>query len=227
MATEAIKKLDIVEIAMKKRRLKLYEKISRGDVLTRAELTELKKYEDGEGINPGIVESWKDIQRVFGVSEMTVSRWIKQGMPALKDGKFSIVEIQTWRNTREGKAKPETGKVQGNTSRKEAAEADYREYKAELARIEVATKNGELVKMSEVEAGLIQVSMAIKMALLRLPTILAPRLQGLEPRHIEKEVREQIETIIDSISKEKIFATREKKNASNSRKTKNMDSKRK
>ena len=96
-----------------------------------------------------------------------------------------------------------------------------------IARIEVATKKGELVKMSEVEAGLIQVSMAIKMALLRLPTILAPRLQGLEPRHIEKEVREQIETIIDSISKEKIFATREKKNAGNSRKTKNMDTKRK
>lgn len=206
MATQSEKKLDIVDIAMKKRRLKLYEKVSRGDTLSRAELRELKKFEDGE-TDPGIVDSWKDIERVFGVSEMTVSRWIKNGMPTRPDGKFCIVDIQEWRNS------PGSRKATAPGKDKQQLSWDDRWRRARALEYEqrVKEKNGDLVTLKEIEDGLVQSFMAIKQALLRLPQTLAVRLENKDQRDILLESTELINGIITMISQERIFTQYKKK----------------
>jgi hypothetical protein len=208
MTTQPWHKLNIVEIAMKKRKLKLYEKISRGDVVTRAELKELKKYEDGD-TDPGILETWKDIHRVFGVSEMTVARWVKLGMPTRPDGKFNIVDIQSWRNTRDV-----SGKQKGKASNKKAGkdwEQEYRKHKALREERRNMLEAGELVTIKEIEEGLVRVSTAIKQTLLRLPHIFAVRLENKDQREILTESTDLINGVINMIAQERIFEQYSKK----------------
>ena len=197
-------KPNLLEIAQKQREVKMLEKIQKGIPLTQAEMKELAKYQNGE-VSPGIVQSQEQVAKVFEVTSRTVANWVKDGMPITKDGFYDLVEIQSWRFHRHNS--------RGSKDKDIDWDAKYREYKARLEESKFKAMIGELVPMREVEAGLIEISIAIKRALLSLPRTVAPRLTGLEPREIETIIRERVEEIINLFAQDKIFND----------KTKNLD----
>ena len=210
MMTDAINKPNLIEIAKKQREVKLIEKMQKGIPLSQSEMKELAKYQDG-GSLPGILDSQDQVAKVFRVTSRTVANWVKDGMPVTKEGRYDIVEIQTWRFHKKNKKR--TGDEDDDW------DAKYREYKAKLEQIKFKTTIGELIPMREVEAGLIQISIAIKRALLALPRSVAPRLVGLESREIENILRERVEEIINLFAQDNIF----KKDDKAQEKTKNLD----
>lgn len=201
-------KPNLLEIARQQRHVKIIEKMQMGMPLTQSEMKELAKYEGGES-SPGIVDSQEQVAKVFRVSVRTVANWAKDGMPVTKEGRYDIVEIQAW--------KFHKGRKKGNQN--DDWDAKYREYKAKLEEIKLKTTIGELIAMREVEAGLVEISIAIKRALLALPRSVAPRLVGLEPREMEGIIRERVEEIINLFAQDKIF----KKDDKSQEQTKNMD----
>lgn len=201
MTQQPGKKLDIVEIAMAKRKISLYEKVSQGKALTRAELRELKKFEDGQEKDPGVLETWADIQKVFGISEMTVSRWVKDGMPQRPDGTWSVMDIQTWKHERELSKHNKS-----SDGKREDWDERYRKAKALEAEQRLKERSGELISLSEIESGLVQVMLALKQSLMRLPHILATRLENKDAREIMAEVTEVVTGLITSMAQERIFA---------------------
>jgi len=187
-------KPNLLEIAQKQREVKMLEKIQRGIPLTQSEMKELAKYQNGD-IAPGTVTSIEQVAKVFEVTPRTVSNWVKEGMPK-KDNRYDLVEIQSWRFHRRHATK---------NGEEINWDAKYREYKARLEEGKFKAMIGELVPMREVESGLIEVSIAIKRALLSLPRTVAPRLVGLEPREIEGIIRERVEEIIKLFATDKVF----------------------
>ena len=216
MTTNEPKKLDILEVARRSRHVKILEKLQRGIAPTQAELKELIKYEGGSDLGPGILESQEQVAKVFSVSLRTVSYWTREGMPVRSDGKYDITQIQGWRFKRSEK-KPNARKAY------EDWDAKYREYKARREEIKLKLTEGELVSRREVEGGLVQISIAIKRALLALPRAVSPRLVGLETREIETIIRERVEEIINLFAKDEIFGESNNRNAKGRKKAKNMD----
>ncbi len=212
MTTNVNDKPNLLEIARQQRHVKIIEKMQRGISLTQAEIKELAKYEGGDS-SPGIVENQENVAKLFCVSTRTIANWAKDGMPVTKDGRYNIIEIQAWRFDKANKQRA------GNKKSPEDWLLRYREFKAKLEEIKLKTTIGELVSKREVEAGLIQISIAIKRALLALPRAVAPRLVGLEPREMEGIIRERVEEIINLFAQDRIF----KKDDKAQEKTKDMD----
>ena len=216
MTTNDPKKPDILELARRSRHVKILEKLQRGIPPTQAELKELVKYEGGSELGPGILENQEQVAKVFSVSLRTVSYWAREGMPVRGDGKYDIKQIQGWRFKR-SEQKPNAKKAYENW------DAKYREYKARLEEIKLKTAIGELVSRREVEAGLVQISIVIKRALLSLPRAVSPRLVGLETREIESIIRERVEEIINLFAKDEIFGESNSRNIKGREKAKNLD----
>lgn len=210
-------------MARKRRHVKILEKLHKGDAPTKSEIKELADYEGGEP-DPGIVDNQDQVAHVFGVSVRTVANWVKDGMPVMKDGKYDIAEIQAWRFLKKGGNK----KASKTSKNGENWDSKYREYKARFEEIRLKQALGELVSKREVETGLIQISIAIKRALLSLPRSVAPRLMGLEPREIEKVLRQSVEDIINLFAQDKIFGDvktekKKKKHVKSRKKAKHLD----
>ncbi len=199
-------KPNLLEIAQKQREVKMLEKIQRGNPLTQSEMKELARYQNG-GASSNLAESQEQVAKVFKVTSRTVANWVKEGMPVTKDGQYDLLEIQSWRFHRRFSKDADGKEVDWD--------AKYREFKARIEEGKFLTMIGQLISMQEVEDGLIQISTEIKRALLSLPRSLAPRLGGLEPREIEKVIRERVEEVINLFAKDRIFQKNEK--------TKDMD----
>jgi len=211
MAGNEPNKPNLLEIAKKQREVKLIEKMQKGMALTPSEMKELAKYQDG-GSLPGVLSTQDQVAQVFRVSTRTVANWAKDGMPVTKEGHYDILEIQTWK----------FNKGRKSTGKNDDWDATYREYKAKVEQIKFKTMIAELISMREVEDGLVQVSIAIKRALLSLPRMVAPRLVGLEVREIENILRERVEEIINIFAKDQIFK-KGKSDDSDGEKTKDLD----
>lgn len=209
-------------MAKKLRHVKIVEKLHKRQPPTQSEIKELAKYEEGE-LPTGVVESQEQVAKIFGVSHRTVERWFQDGAPVLRNGRYSIVDIRDWKIARTTKS----GKKKKEGADGEDWEERYRRAKALREERKESLESGEVVLKSEVEAGLIQASVAVKRSLLTLPRVLAPILQGMEPREIEKTVRIKVEDIINMFSKEQIFSKKKESHAGNDRKAKHLDRKRK
>lgn len=191
--TKAAPKLDIVEMAKKKRHIHLLSKMQKNQSLSKGEIEELRKYEKGSPA-PGIVDSQEKVAKVFHVSTRQVRYWIKDGMPVLGDDTYDITAIQAWRILKKEK------KAAGGKAEPEGWDSKFRKMKALLAEIEYKKQLGELVPRDEVMSGLIQRIIAVKTAFLSLPQTVAPQLIGLEPRQIEIILTEHIGIIIKNFS---------------------------
>ena len=186
------KKFDVVEIAKKKRHAYLLEKLQKSS-LTKSELEELKQLEHTE-LPAGVVESQKDVAKTFGVSVRTIRNWVKNGMPARKDGGYDLSEIYRWKLEKDG----ETG---DEGKQKHHWEIHYRQYKALLAEIDYRKALGELVTREEVEEGRIQRILTVKKALLGLPARLAPQVVNLDIKKAEEIIKIRIEEIINDFAR--------------------------
>jgi len=184
------KKLDVLEVAKKKRHLALLEKVQRGKALSRSELRELKGFEGKSQLPAGQVETVEQVGKAFGVTRRTVHRWIDEGMPKSEEGGYDLIEIQAWRTLRGAQNQDATKKE------KEDWDSRYRQYKALLAEIEYQKRIGDLIPKEEVEAGMINRITAIKMQFLALPKRVAPQLEGLTVMEREALLSDRLKEII-------------------------------
>ena len=219
--TEAVKKPDIVKIAKNRRHIKIVEDLQQGKTLTPAEIRELAIYETEDDSQDTVLwVSQVQVAKLFKVDTRTVRNWIDAGMPVAKKGKYNLAEIVAWKMMRE---KPSSADAAGWIAKWHEARACITGYKAELEEMKVKEFKGALISRGEVERGLVQVSIAIKQALLALPRAIAPRLIGLEAREIETVLRERVEEIINLFAKGQIFGSPSKRVKKYHRKAGDMD----
>lgn len=184
------RKLDILEVATKKRHLALLEKVQRGKALTGAEMRDLKRLEGPADLSAGQVTSLEAVANAFKVSLRSAQRWASEGMPVSSEGVYDLIEIQAWRHT----------KSEISSSDNKSWETAYRKFKALLAEIEYQKRIGDLVPREEVEAGMIDRITAVKMQFLALPQRLAPQLDGLDVNEREALLTDRIEEIIQEFA---------------------------
>jgi len=89
-------KLNIIEMAKKKRHIYLLEKLQKNQPLSRAEINELGPLEQGS-IPLGYVATQEEVAEIFTVSARTVRRWVENGMPRDPQG-YNIKKISEWCN---------------------------------------------------------------------------------------------------------------------------------
>jgi phage terminase Nu1 subunit (DNA packaging protein) len=198
MNTEKPQKPNIVEMARKRRHVKILEKLHKGEAPTKSEIKELADYEGGQP-DPGIVDNQDQVAHVFGVSVRTVQHWVKDGMPVMKGGKYDIKEIQAWKFLRK----------KGPKSRKSAEaiaenwENKYREYKAKLAEIDLKKAMGELIPKAAAKETLKSLVRAFKKKVLAMPRQLSIQLEGLDAVEIQEALELRINQILTEFSKGK------------------------
>ncbi len=203
MTTDPTIKPNVVEMAKKKRHIKILEKLQKGQQPpTKAEVKELETYERGQP-DPGTVETQEQLARIFGKSVRTIANWAKDGMPQRSDGRYSITDIQLWRmdkNLQQRSVDDHGDKVQRSV-------AKYRDIKARREEIKLKKELGELIPREQVETGLIQLATVLKINFLSLPRTLAPQLVGMEPREIEAILDQNIKHIINRFGTGEVFVT--------------------
>lgn len=197
MENETQKRPGILEVAKKKRHLFLLQKLSQGKHLSRSELKELEKFEDGK-LPAGIVDTQEKLAKVLGVSARTVQYWEKDGLPRTKQGFYDLKMVQEWRFSNDKR-----NKKKGSKKKDIDYESEYRKYKAQLAKMDLEERKGQLVPVRDVEHEVIQEFLRIKQRLLFLPKIIAAQTVGLNIRKVESVCRSRIEEIINGFAQGK------------------------
>lgn len=189
------RKMDIVQIAKKKRHLDILSRLQQGKPISRNDIEELKGYENDMAGN--FLKTPEDVAEKFGVSKRTIYRWIDAGMPG-QPGKYVLSDIQVWKNSinKDGLSKASSKVDWGER---------YRRAKALGAERINAVEEGKLMPIADVEEQLISIFGAVKSKLLAISRSVAPVLEGEDIRRREKIIREAIEGAITDISLNKIF----------------------
>ncbi len=164
------------------------------------------KVDPAAGPAEGIVDTHESVARSFGVSVRTVRNWAADGMPVLRDGRYSIAEIQAWRFRR-------NNKVVADDKQGKNWDEEYRRLKALKEGVKYKKEIGELFEKADIEKGLIDLFTAVKTLFLSMPKAVSPQLQGLDARQIESILSIRIKEIITMISSEKIFSQNKSKYA--------------
>lgn len=151
------------------------------------------KIENPKSDDPFIKTS-KEAGAYCGVTDRTIRRWAADGMTTTPEGYYIKAELDEWKAAG---GRPGSGMLFDAKDRKEAADADFKGYKAKLAAIDLAIAEGKYIPKEEVEAGRIARIQAVKRALLGLGRRLAPQLAGMsEPRLVETTINECVRDII-------------------------------
>ena len=189
------KKPDIISMARKKRHILLLEKLQKNKPLSKAELRELEGYE-GAKLAPGTVTTQEDVAKAFGVTERTVSRWIRAGMPKAKAGHYKLIKIKEWRAAKLNKHKSSKAIKPDKNNWDER----FRKAKAQKAELDYQQAIGRLVSIDEIEAGRIERILIVKKALLSLPKDVAPQITGMDPREVQSFLDKRIREVIAKFS---------------------------
>lgn len=197
--------VDAVDIAQRQRHLFLLNKIKSNQALTKTELDELGEYErkqkaKGRGTKgkaaaaaEQIIWSQKEAAEYVDRDVRTIRRWLKDGMSQVQaDGRIGYHKaVLEFFKASEGKS-PLPAR-----QRDLEAQADLRETKAKLAKLELAIKEGELIRKDEIEQQRVQRILIVKRALRGFGRKLAPRLAKIKsPRKIQALIDSDIVTII-------------------------------
>lgn len=188
------KKVNVIELAEKKRHLHLVEKMQKGKTLSPAELKELKRLESGAA-PAGIVDTQEDVAKCFGVSTRTVAYWSRDGMPVREDGRFELAAILRW--------KKERGEDQsrGNGNPKDKWDEKDKKFKSMQRELDFKKKSGELIEARDVEKTAFECARKIRDNFLMLPDRLSPILAAetdqLKVKNIlSNEIREILKGLI-------------------------------
>jgi phage terminase Nu1 subunit (DNA packaging protein) len=183
-------------MAKKKRYIHLLSKLQSNKSLSKSELKELEQYEKSDSA-PGVVHTQDDIAKAFDVTERTVRRWIRDGMPVAQDGSYSLLDIKEWRERRSKKGSKKTKPEDADQPNWESR---FRRAKALKAELDYKRAHGELISVEEVEAGRVERILVVKKALLGFPKQVAPQLAGLGPREIQTILDQRIREVIAKFS---------------------------
>ncbi len=196
------KSQNIIEIARKKRYISLVEKLSSGS-LSAKELKELEEFEKTERKNESdIIDGTVDLPTISVYLEKSprmVRRYIKQGMPVIRDSqgeisRFKVGEVFKWLYASQN---PEDGT-------KDFWENEYRKNRAKLSELELKEKERELIPFADHVSIIKNQIRGIKSGFLRLPKYIAPKLQHEDPKVICEILDMELRGIINQFAGVKI-----------------------
>ena len=146
-------------------------------------------FADGE-----LVKSQRLAGRYAGVSERTVRRWVKAGMPRTAAGHYFKAMLDVYKSN-EG-SQPTEAKKKGQT-----ADAEYKDAKAKLMQMDLDVREGQLVPLGEIEQGRVQRILAVKRALMGQGRKLGPQLANTrDARKCQKIIDDDNRAIIEAFS---------------------------
>ncbi len=195
------KRTNLAEIARKKRYISLVEKMGRGSALSAKEIKELEGFEKSDGVknevstNDGTVDLVA-ISLYLDKSTRMVRRYISQGMPVIRDDsgeitRFKVSEVFKWYYS--GKGADEDGG-------KEYWDNEYRKSRAQINKLLLKEKEGELIAFEEHASIVKNQIRGIKTGFLRLPKHVAPKLYQQDPKVICDILDEEIRFIINQFA---------------------------
>ena len=194
-----------MEIAEKQRHIHLLDKVRNNRALTKKELEELagleeknkkKKAKKTNGKNARaaeiaaaeLISTQKDAANYAGVSTRTIRRWANEGMLTVTaDGKKKFIKSQLDFFKRNAGKEATEEKKKG-----QMADAQYKDAKAKLMQMELQIKQGQLIKLDEVETGRVERIQAVKRVLLVLPRKLPALLHGQSSKRMQQIIRKEI-----------------------------------
>ena len=184
-------KLNLREIARKKRHIHLVEKLQKGQPLSKKEIDELGEYENEtkKTDKPWIVDTQKEVAEAIGISTRRVRYMKRAGMPVEEDGRYNVVLIERWRHREKYDQSSWDDK--------------QKELKYKMSQVKYKQLTCELVNRSQIEAEWISITTAFKTALLALPSYIAPKLAMMQPREIAEILREHLIDILTQLSGQK------------------------
>jgi len=180
-----------VELARKRRHLALMNKVAGGVTLSPVEMRELEIYES-ERLPDGVVRTQAELARELGITTRTVKNWVRDGCPKTDDGNFNVEAVRTWRDDRGDDDLDEEAR---------AADVTWKRLRAARAKLEYDEAAGKLVPRDEVERSRVERVLAVKEQLLALPTRIASRLAGLDPRRVEVVLTEELRRVIEEFAR--------------------------
>ena len=141
-----------------------------------------------------LVKTQKEAAKYSGVSERTIRRWVKAGMPRTEAGRYIKAMLDFYKDN-EGN-QPTEAKAKG-----QLADVEYKDAKAKLMQMELEVKQGKLVPAADIEAGRVNRILAVKRALLGLGRKLAPQLAKIrDERKVQKIINAEVRDMIEAFS---------------------------
>ena len=127
------------------------------------------------------------VWRLWGVTKQAVSQWArKDGCPRNEDGTFDLAEVIRWREDRVI--------LENEVSPMDAARARIYHAKAEKEELDLQLRKGKLLDAEEVMREQELRVIAVTHGLECIP-VLAPHLEGLSAREIQKALKQRVREI--------------------------------
>ena len=146
----------------------------------------------------------------FGVSERQVRRWGKDpDFPKLSGRRFDLLQIQAWRDRKDGQAAPRPAApadprqpLLSAQSGKDFEDARMKRARANLLELDLKQRRGELVPLQEVEKMHEARIMAVKQGLLSLSRALPPQLVVCQTeREMEPVIAKAVRNLLESFAR--------------------------
>lgn len=141
----------------------------------------------------------KDLAAAYGVSPITITRWLKLGLPRHKDGSYSLPETIAWTVD---KARQDTP-LEGETTESTKWLAEYRKERAKKERLRRKMLEGSTIE-KDLVIGFFQSRISlVKNGLLLMPRSLAPDLLTCETEaDISQKIESRVRHLLELFSRE-------------------------
>ena len=142
----------------------------------------------------------KDVAEFYGVTAQAVGLWVKnEGCPRDDDGTYNLKDVNEWRTSQETEG-PRTATEIEATERKKIADAEIAENKARRSSIELGELEGRYLLRDEVEKGRVARIVAVKAAMEKMHTKLAPLLTMKSKAEVSSILYEATQEIMEQFS---------------------------
>lgn len=145
-----------------------------------------------------VVVGIQEIASIMDVSAVTIRKWAGVGMPQEARGQYDVAACQQWWRDTIDAGRDESGKV-GETLTD--VRTQYWKAKAEDAEIDVATKRGKLIPVSEVDEQWCRRVSEVRQGLLSLETRLPPIVEGKSLREIRNAIKIEVDALLDGYAR--------------------------
>lgn len=161
------------------------------------------------------------LARACGVSKPTIYRWIKRGCPRNADGSFDPVAVAEWAQQMRHEAKVQgasgaprdaaageaatapvvdLGEGRRQFIDRERAEAEWRQHRADLSKLELEERRGELVPRADIAELLRHRALLFRKLFDAMRRRLGPRMVGLtDPREADLILAEEHNALLAEV----------------------------
>ena len=202
-------RMDTVAIAKKQRHVYLLNKIRNGGKgLSARELDELKEYESAaaeqtQNSKPetqnSAITSQTAAADYCGVSARTMRNWEKEHSVKDSRGNYILATLDQLRINQTGDG--------GSSSIKKrllVADAEHKELRSELVKIEIDSRTGKLIPIEEIDRQRVSRIIEVRRVLMSLVRKLPAKLQNLNVHRMQEVCRDEIYRCLDIFAGEKL-----------------------